>query len=73
MTKMKDKLTSSVRKAKTTQQSKPENVIPAQPPADETNKKNVEDKTAGVKKSTVTKGSIPERNDELFPERVWPD
>jgi hypothetical protein len=73
MTKTKEKLTSSVRKAKTTQQSKPENAISEQPPADEKNKENYDVKKAVVKKSTVSKGSTPEHSDELFPERVWPD
>lgn len=73
MTKMKDKLTSSVRKAKTSQQSKPENNVPELPPADEKKEENREVKKAVTKKPTASKGSMPERSDELFPERVWPD
>lgn len=73
MTKMKDRLTSSVRKAKTSQQSKPENIAPALPPADEKKEKNLEVKKVVTKKSTVSNGSMPERSDALFPERVWPD
>ncbi|MCB1949042.1 hypothetical protein [Nitrosomonas sp.] len=75
MNTMKDKLTSSVRKAKTrtTQQPKSEDAVPAKQPAAKSTEVNPEVKQANVKRTKISAGGIPESSGELFPNRVWPD
>ena len=79
MTKLKDKLSASVRMAKTAQQSAAEQ--PATAPA--TTAKPGARKTAPARPSTTranapvrkpaSGGEVPESGSALFPERVWPD
>ena len=79
MNTMKDKLTSSVRKAKagTAPQSKSEVVDSATPPAVKPTAAKVKARPAAVRKNTkqktVSANSVMESSGELFPSRVWPD
>ncbi|SEQ88762.1 hypothetical protein SAMN05421690_100312 [Nitrosomonas sp. Nm51] len=79
MNTMKDKLTSSVRKAKagTAPQSKSEAVDSAAPPAAKPTEEKTKTRPTAVKKNTkqktVSANSVKESSVELFPSRVWPD
>lgn len=79
MNTMKDKLTSSVRKAKagTNPQSKSEAADSATPPAAKATEEKAKTRPATVRKNTkqktVSANSVTESSGELFPSRVWPD
>lgn len=79
MNTMKDKLTSSVRKAKagTTPQSKSEGVDSATPSAAKPTEEKAKTKPVTVRKNikqkTVSANTVTESSGELFPSRVWPD
>lgn len=75
MNSMKDKLTSSVRKAKarTTPQSESENVNSNAPSVADPTEENPKVKPASVKQKAVSADSVAESSGQLFPDRVWPD